>query len=83
MNYVKIYVRTVCEFFVDGGIKPLYIEWTDGKVFTIDRVKLVERKPCKSGGVLPRRYTVVIGGKQRYLYYEREKERWFVEKEGV
>lgn len=81
MNYVKIYVRAVCEFSSDGGIKPLNIEWVDGRKFAIDRVKFVERKPCLSGGVLPRRYTVIMGGQQKYLYYEKEKERWFIEKE--
>ena len=81
MDYVKIYVRVRVEFLSTGGIVPLSLFWKDGNEFLIDKVKLKERAPCKSGGVLPIRFTVMMQGKEKYLYYEREKERWFVEKE--
>ncbi len=81
MIYEKVYVKTVCEFSLNGNIRPLYIVWCDGVRYDIDKLKLVELKPCRSGGVLPERYTVVIRGKQKYLYYERNKRRWFVERE--
>ena len=81
MIYEKIYVKIVCEFLQKGGIKPLYLFWLDGKRYDIEKLKSVARAPCKSGGVLPERYTVIMCGKQKYLYYEQEKRRWFVERE--
>lgn len=80
MNYVKIYVSVLAEFSASGGLKPLSLTWDDGRKFSIDRVKYIERKPCKSGGILPMRYTVLIDGQERYLYYVRDDARWFVEK---
>ena len=81
MIFEKVYVKTVCEFSCSGGILPLYLFWADGKRFDIDRIKIIERAPCKSGGILPERYTVMILGKQKYLYYEEKHKRWFVERE--
>lgn len=81
MIYEKVYVKTVCEFSRFGGIKPLYLFWQDGMRYDIEKLKFIDRAPCKSGGVLPERYTVIICGKQKYLYYECDKRRWFVERE--
>ena len=81
MIFEKIYVKTVCEFARVGGIRPLEIIWVDGQRFSVDQVKFIERAPCKSGGILPERYTIMVGGKQKYLYYEQQKKRWFVERE--
>ena len=60
MIYEKIYVKIVCEFSQKGEIKPLYLFWRDGKRYDIEKLKIVERAPCKSGGVLPERYTVIM-----------------------
>lgn len=81
MIYEKVYVRTVCEFLRSGGIRPLEIVWADGKRYQIDRIKSIERAPCKSGGILPDRYTVMVLGQQKYIYYETQRQRWFVERE--
>lgn len=81
MNYIKIFVSVNAQFNKDGGVTPLSITWADGNKYDIDKVVIKERAPCKSGGVLPFRYTVIISGKIKYLYYEREVERWFIEKE--
>ena len=81
MDYEKIYVDVTAEFSRKGGMRPKIIVWGDGQKFEIDNVKEICRAPCKSGGVLPKRYTVTVWGKQKYLYFEREKERWFVERE--
>ena len=74
MAYEKIYIEVTAEFSRQGGMKPKFILWTDGRKFEIDSVKDI----C---GVLPKRYTITVWGERKYLYYEREKERWFVEKE--
>ena len=83
MRYVKIYVKVVADFLVGGGMRPKEIVWQDGRRFEIDRVKFIERAPCKTGSVLPVRYTVIISGEQKYLYFDREKEQFFVEREEV
>ena len=73
MRYVKVYVETVVRFVPSGGMRPMYIVWEDG-------VRFVERAPARVGSVLPVRYTCVMGGQERYLYFEPDGERWFVEK---
>lgn len=78
--YEKIYVNVIVEFSAMGGMKPICIVWKDGRRYSIDKIKFVERAPCKSGGVLPIRYTMVVNGQTRYLYYERTNERFFVER---
>lgn len=80
MEYEKIYVETVVRFSPDGGMRPLYIVWEDGAQYTVDKVRFVEHAPAHVGSVLPVRYTCVIGGRERYLYYEQPTEQWFVEK---
>lgn len=83
MNYQKVYVSVTAEFLVSGGMRPKTILWKDGRKFQIDKIKFIERAPCKSGGVLPVRYTVIIGGEQKYLYFERDKEQFFIEREEI
>ncbi len=81
MYYEKIYLQVIAEFDSVGGMRPTVIVWRDGKRFQIDKIKAVERAPCKSGGVLPIRYTIEVYGQTRFLYYERTNERFFVERE--
>ena len=80
MRYERVYLDITARFLKEGGIRPLEIIWTDGKRYIIDKIKFIERTPSKAGGTLPYRYTVIIGGLERYLYYEDHAERWFVEK---
>lgn len=81
MRYEKVYVDVTAKFLKEGGLRPLDITWTDGKRYFIDKVKFIERTPSKAGGTLPVRYTVLISGLERYLYFENYAERWFIEKE--
>ena len=37
------------------------------------------RAPARVNAVLPVRYTCVIGGKEKLIYFEPERMRWFVE----
>ncbi len=80
MHYIKVYLPIVAEFTSRGGIRPKKLIWNINEEFEIERVKAIERAPCKSGGILPIRYTVIIDGQEKYLYFEKDKERWFVEK---
>lgn len=81
MRYRKIPVEVVVRFSEKGGMRPLYIVWQDGRKFEIDRVKYCERASAHVSAILPLRYTCIICGKEKQLFYERENENWFVEKE--
>ena len=80
MLYEKVYVGVIAKFDIEGGLKPVQILWQDGQRFVIDRVKYIERAPSKTGGILTKRYTVIVEGFEKQLYYESRLERWFVER---
>lgn len=71
----KCYVEVLAEHQISGLCVPVEIRLEDGENFKIDRVRAVERvaaaKPTS-------RYTVVIDGKQTYLFRE-EDGKWFVQ----
>ncbi len=77
--FKKVYVKILAEFLSEGGIRPRKLFWCDNAVFIIDRVKYVENAPPKSGGLLTKRYTCAFGENERYLYYDKANERWFIE----
>lgn len=81
MEYEKVYIETIVRFAADGGMRPLRIVWEDGRKYKIDRVKFTERAPAHVSSVLPLRYTCMISGRERYLYFEEAERRWFVERE--
>ncbi len=75
----KTYVKVNSDFDSTGYMQPRAIIWKDGRTFPIDSVK--DLFPENRGD----RYTVVIRGEERYLYYERPSDllpnrfgRWFV-----
>ncbi len=80
MRYEKVYVGIKARFLSEGGMRPTELIWRDGRKYSIDKVKFIERAPARSGGVLVKRYTVVMDGLEKYLFYDKENERWFVEK---
>ena len=61
----------------DGRIRPLSIQWYDGHTYAIDDVLDVRRSSARRVGGDGICYTVRIGTKSTYLYYEDP--RWFVE----
>ncbi|MCR5688633.1 MAG: hypothetical protein K6G71_00105 [Clostridiales bacterium] len=66
-------------FTAAGRILPRCVFWEDGRRFTIDRIVDVRRAPSLLAGGVGTRYTVRIGGKETYLFYEGSN-RWFVER---
>lgn len=82
MAYEKVYVEMIVRFAREGGMRPIMLVWEDGRKYEIDRVKFIERAPARVASVLPIRFTCLIGGKERFLYFEEEGARWFVEREG-
>ena len=77
MEFEKIYVGVQLKVSPDGSVRPLSILWEDGVIYTIDRLrKRVPAASLKVGG-RGMRYTVVIDGRDRFLFEENGI--WFVE----
>ncbi len=79
MEYKKICVEVSARFPAGGGMIPVEIVWADGKRYKVDRVISASKAPRSVQAVLPVRYTVVVGGAIKLLYFEPQGESWFVE----
>ena len=77
MKYQKVYVALEMLVRTDGTLRPLRLIWENGISYPIDRVLHVTPAASLKVGGRGIRYTVIIGGKQRFLY--QEDGRWFVE----
>lgn len=73
------YVQVTALHDTEGNIKPLSLEWIDGRIFEIDRVLDVRKTVSLKAGGWGMRYTCRIMGKQVYLFCVDGK--WFVEKQ--
>ena len=83
----KVYVAVKAAFREDGIMLPMEITWEDGQKYKIDRVVDIRQAPAMKAGGQGDRYTVMIGGHQSYLFFERNAAiagnnigRWFVER---
>ncbi len=74
----KKYVEVAAAFTEDARLRPLWVEWEDGRRFPVDRITDCRRAASLGGGGTGIRYTCIIGGIRHYLFYE-ENYRWFVE----
>jgi len=74
---VKVFVGVNMDVSEEGEICPRLIRWADGSVYPIDRIKYRCRAASTKVGGIGMRYTVVVGGKERFLF--NEDDRWFVE----
>ena len=81
VSYEKVYVAVYLKINNDGIMKPVAIEWTDGTLFEIFKM-LDERNapPEHTGGVLTRKYRVIVKGREKILYLDKQTNRWFVER---
>ena len=84
---LKVYVPVDVEFQSDGTMLPRIIVWEDGTRYEIDRVIDIRQAAAMRAGGQGDRYTVMIEGKQSYLFFERSASltgnnigRWFVER---
>lgn len=77
----KVFVEVEARFNVEGDIVPRAIIWEDGRRFPIDKILDIRWAASLKGGGQGIRYTVKIGGKEKYLWYEDPK--WFVEALGA
>ena len=74
---VKRYVSVTARMDEDGRVRPLSIQWYDGKTYPIDEVKDVRRASSRKVGGAGICYTVRTCNNVTYLFYEDP--RWFVE----
>ena len=74
---IKKYVEVVADFSPDGEVKPLCIIWDTGVRYQIDRVLEARQAHSLKTGGTGIRYTIRVGGRRTYLWYEGP--RWFVE----
>ena len=86
-NNLKVYVAVKVDFRDDGIMLPREITWEDGTKYEVDRVLDIRQAPAMKAGGQGDRYTVKIRGKQSYLFFERNTQkygnnigRWFVER---
>lgn len=75
----KVYVEVIVRYRIDGAVLPLAIVWEDGHKYEIDKVKDVRKAASLKVGGVGYRYTVVIQGKEKYLFFETTENKWFVE----
>ena len=73
----KAYVRVNLDVDEEGTIIPMLIRWKDGRVFQIEQLKYKCRASSNKVGGGGIRYTVMIRGKESFLFHEGNK--WFVE----
>lgn len=81
VEYEKVYVAMLLHIDDEGIMKPVAVEWTDGTKFDIDKITDERNAPPEhTGGVLTRKYKVIIRGKEKKIYLDKQTNRWFVEK---
>ncbi|SMC80402.1 hypothetical protein [Sporomusa malonica] len=74
----KLFVNITAEHDVNGVIKPILLNWENGRVFTVDKILDVRQAASLKSGGQGMRYTCHIAGKQVYLFCDEG--RWFIEK---
>lgn len=74
---VKRYVGVTARIDEDGRVRPLSIQWYDGRTYPVDEVISVRRASSRRVGGDGICYTIRMGSKTTYLYFEDP--RWFVE----
>lgn len=87
---IKTYVKVNVVFDEAGTMLPREIIWTDGHKYEIDRVKDITQAAAMRCGGQGDRYTILVGGQERYLYFERNCSltgnnigKWFVERKAA
>ena len=78
--------RSFGSFDASGRMRPQVIHWVDGRRYEISRVKAIVPAAARKSGGQGDRYTVMLAGQERYLFFERPTDertaivgRWFVE----
>lgn len=87
---IKVYVEVNASFGEDGQMLPKSLIWEDGTTYNIDKVTDIRQAAAMKAGGQGDRYTIIINGKQSYLFFERSTNlsgniigRWFVERKMI
>lgn len=91
MANCKVYVRVTSVTETDGRMIPKCLYWEDGQKYRIDKVTDIRQAASTKAGGCGSRYTILVNGKQTYLFFERNATiaddsiigRWFVERKGA
>ena len=73
----RVYVNVIARHDEQGKVRPLEVEWEDGRRFGVDKLLDVRRAAALKAGGQGMRYTVRILGRETYLF--EDEGRWFVE----
>ena len=66
----------------EGNVKPVELEWTNGTRYSISKIIDKRIAPPKHVGSSPTvRYTILVQGHEKVIYYEKFTKKWFVEKQ--
>ena len=78
MQFHKAVVKVLVIVATDRTKTPVSLTFEDGKEYSIDRVCSRQRAAATTvGGTGGIRYTIMIGGRQTYLF--EDEDQWFVE----
>ena len=87
---IKIYVQVNVIFREDGVMLPNEIIWGNGVSYKINRITEIRYGYTYRADCVGNRYTVVIDGQKRYLYFEQNPNslknpvgKWFVERKSA
>jgi hypothetical protein len=75
----KVYVEVNARFTPEGRIVPLSFRWEDGRLFDIDRIIDIRKAASLKAGGIGLRYTVMVKGRQTYMWLEDNQNKWFLE----
>ncbi len=79
--YEKHYLTMIIRVDTGGNIKPVAIEWEDGRKFSVDKVlSIINAPPVHIGGLPTQKYDVIVEGRRKFLYRECATGKWFVER---
>ena len=70
-------MKVVVEFSPEGMVRPLSVEWEDGRRFDVDRLLDVRRAAATKAGGQGMRYTCQVGDKLVMLFHDDLY--WFIE----
>lgn len=75
----KVYVDVFSLYTKEGDVIPLKIKWKDSATYDIDKVLDVRKAASLKAGGCGLRYKCRIQGRERYLWFEVNENKWFVE----
>lgn len=86
VSMIRQYIPVQVRFTPEGKMLPRALKWIDDEVYKIDRVKQIRPAYASKDGCDGDRYTIMMRGRESYLYFERNPEygnqrvgRWYVE----